>query len=154
VYFNSWDLPRIQKYVPYTFKQLGEPNTAVAGRNADPKPDDVVGYHSAMNPLTGEFKWKIPITGIPNAAGVLGTAGGLLFTGRPTGEFMALDEDTGETLWQFKTGSSINAPAITYTHKGRQYVTIQSGLGGSVVSRFVGDKVPRGGSVWTFALMQ
>ena len=35
VYFNSWDLPRIQKYVPYQFKQLGEPNTAVAGRNAD-----------------------------------------------------------------------------------------------------------------------
>ena len=82
------------------------------------KPGDVVGYHSAMNPLTGEFKWKVPITGIPNAASVLGTAGGLLFTGRPTGEFMALDEDTGETLWQFKTGSSINAPAITYTHKG------------------------------------
>jgi alcohol dehydrogenase (cytochrome c) len=152
VYFNSWDLPRIQKYVPYAFKQLGEPNTAVAGKNVTPKPDDVVGYHAAMNPLTGEFKWKIPITGIPNAASVLGTAGGVLFTGRPTGEFMALDEDTGEVLWQFKTGSSINAPAITYTHKGKQYVTVASGLGGSVVRRFVGDKVPIGSSVWTFAL--
>src|SRR5688500_13196464 len=29
VYFNSWDLPRTQKYIPYQFKQLGEPNTAV-----------------------------------------------------------------------------------------------------------------------------
>ena len=117
-----------------------------------PKPDDVVGYHAAMNPLTGEFKWKVPITGIPNAASVLGTAGGLLFTGRPTGEFMALDEDTGETLWQFKTGSSINAPAITYTHKGKQYVTVASGMGGSVIRRFIGDKVPTGSSVWTFAV--
>jgi alcohol dehydrogenase (cytochrome c) len=153
VYFNSWDLPRIQKYVPYTFKQLGEPNTAVAGRNPLPKPDDVVGHHSAMNPLTGEFKWKVPITGIPNGASVLGTAGGLLFTGRPTGEFMALDEDTGETLWQFKTGSSINAPAITYTHKGRQYVTIASGTGGSVIRRYIAGNVPTGSSVWTFALM-
>ena len=104
-------------------------------------------------PLTGEFKWKIPITDIPNAASVLGTGGGLLFTGRPTGELIALDEDTGQTLWQFKTGSSINAPAITYTHKGRQYVTVQSGLAGSVVTRFVGDSVPRGSAVWTFALM-
>ncbi|HKA44085.1 MAG TPA: PQQ-binding-like beta-propeller repeat protein, partial [Burkholderiales bacterium] len=42
VYFNSWDLPRIQKFVPYEFKQLGEPNTAVAGRNPEVKPDDVV----------------------------------------------------------------------------------------------------------------
>jgi alcohol dehydrogenase (cytochrome c) len=106
-----------------------------------------------MNPLTGEFKWKVPITGMPNAASVLGTAGGLLFTGKPTGEFMALDEETGETLWSFKTGSSINAPPITYTHKGRQYVTVQSGLGGSVITRIVGDKVPRGGAAWTFALM-
>ena len=111
-----------------------------------------MGYHAAMNPLTGEFKWKVPITGIPNAASVLGTAGGLLFTGRPTGEFMALDEDTGEMLWQFKTGSSINAPAITYTHKGKQYVTVASGLGGSVIRRFIGDKVPTGSAVWTFAL--
>lgn len=52
-----------------------------------------------------------------------------------------------------KTGSSINAPAITYTYQGQQYVTIQSGLGGSVVKRFVGDRVPTGGAVWTFTLM-
>jgi alcohol dehydrogenase (cytochrome c) len=153
VYFNSWDLPRVQQYVPYTFKQLGEPNTAVKGRNLAVKPDDVVGHHAAMNPLTGEFKWKVPITGIPNGASMLGTAGGLLFTGRPTGEFMALDEDTGETLWQFKTGSSINAPAITYTHMGRQYVTVASGTAGSVIKRYIGDKVSTGSSVWTFALM-
>jgi alcohol dehydrogenase (cytochrome c) len=152
VYFNSWDLPRTQRFVPYAFKQLGEPNTAVAAKNVEPKADDVVGYHSAMNPLTGEFKWKVPITGIPNAASVLGTAGGLLFTGRPTGEFMALDEETGAVLWEFKTGSSINAPAITYTHKGKQYVTVASGLGGSVVRRFVGNRVPTGSAVWTFAL--
>jgi alcohol dehydrogenase (cytochrome c) len=125
----------------------------VRGRNPVVKPDDVVGYHQAMDPLTGKMKWKVPITGIPNAASVLATGGGLLFTGRPTGEVIALDEDTGETLWQFKTGSSINAPAITYTRNGQQYVTVQSGLAGSVIRRFVGDRVPTGSSVWTFALM-
>jgi alcohol dehydrogenase (cytochrome c) len=70
------------------------------------------------------------------------------------GEFIALDQATGQTLWQFKTGSGINSPPITYTHKGRQYVTVLSGIGG-VLNRTmkVADKVPTGGSVWTFALM-
>jgi alcohol dehydrogenase (cytochrome c) len=84
---------------------------------------------------------------------MLATGGGLVFTGKLTGEFMALDQETGRALWQFKTGSSINSTAITYTHKGRQYVTIASGLGGGLANRYAGDKIPTGGSVWTFALM-
>jgi alcohol dehydrogenase (cytochrome c) len=84
---------------------------------------------------------------------MLATAGGLVFTGKLTGEFLALDQDTGKLLWQFQTSSSINSTAITYTHKGRQYVTVASGLGGILARRAIGDKVPTGGSMWTFALM-
>lgn len=84
---------------------------------------------------------------------MLATGGGVLFSGKPTGEFLALDEESGETLWQFKTGSSINSTAITYTHNGRQYVTVSSGLGGFLANRYAAGKVPTGGSVWTFALM-
>ena len=69
-----------------------------------------------------------------SSAGMLATDGGLLFTGKLTGEVIALDSDDGKQLWQFKTGSSINAPPITYTHKGQQYVTVLSGRGGSVAS--------------------
>ena len=61
---------------------------------------------------------------------MLATDGGLLFTGRLNGEFIALDQATGETLWKFKTGSGINSPPMTYTHNGRQYVTVLSGIGG------------------------
>ena len=68
-------------------------------------------------------------------------------------EVVALDEDTGNTLWQFKTGSSVNATPITFTHKGQQYISIASGLGGQLAGRIAGQKVPRGGSLWTFALM-
>ena len=85
--------------------------------------------------------------------GVL-TDGGLLFTGRLNGEFIALDQDSGKILWQFQMGSSINAPPITFTHKGVQYVTIASGLAGSLPRGQVGSKVPQGSSVWTFALMK
>jgi len=152
-YLNTWDLPRIQKFVPYKFNKRGEPNTATRGRNPVVKPGDVVGYHVAMDPLTGKFKWKIPITDVANSASLLATDGGLIFTGKPTGEFIALDEETGKQLWQFKTSSSINAPPITYTHKGVQYVTVASGLAGSLPRRQAAKLVPSGSSVWTFALM-
>ena len=107
-----------------------------------------------MNPLTGKTAWKIPLQDFGVSAGTLATDGGLLFTGKLTGEFIALDQDSGKQLWQFKTGSSIVAPPITYTHKGVQYVTVLSGRGGSVSGRAVGDSVPTGGSVYTFALMR
>ena len=152
-YINTWDLPRIQQFVPYTFKQLGEPNTATRGRAAPIKPGDVVGYQVAMDVVTGKFKWKHPVTDIPSAASLLVTDGGIVFTGKPTGEFIALDEETGKQLWQFKTTSSINAPPITYTHKGVQYVTVASGMGGSVIRRIVAPVVSSGSLVWTFALM-
>ena len=152
-YLNTWDLPRIQKFVPYKFEKLGEPNTATAGRPAVVKPGDVVGFHAAMDVVTGKFKWKIPITDIANSASLLVTDGGVIFTGKPTGEFIALDEETGKQLWQFKTSSSINAPPITYTHKGVQYVTVASGIAGSLPRGQAAALVPSGSSVWTFALM-
>src|SRR5262249_47371692 len=128
-------------------------STGVIARQPDIKPGDVVGYFIAMDPLTGEKKWQQPLVDLPSSAGMLVTGGGLVFTGKPTGELVGLDEDTGNTLWQFKTGSSVNAAPITFTHKGQQYVSVASGLGGGLATRFVGTKMPRGGSMWTFALM-
>jgi alcohol dehydrogenase (cytochrome c) len=88
---------------------------------------------------------------------MLATGGGLLFTGKTTGEFIALDVDTGKQLWQFQTGSGINAMPVTFTHKGRQYVTVLSGIGGLYWNQQrerLKDIVPQGGSVWTFALLK
>ena len=88
---------------------------------------------------------------------MLATGGGLLFTGKTTGEFIALDAENGKQLWQFQTGSGINAMPVTFTHNGRQYVTVLSGIGGLYWNQQrerLKDKVPQGGSVWTFALME
>jgi alcohol dehydrogenase (cytochrome c) len=153
VYASTWNLPRIQKLAPPQPQVIGASSTGAISRLPATKPGDVFGYFTAIDPLTGEKKWEVPLTDMPSSAGMLATGGGLVFTGKLTGEFVALDEKTGQTLWQFKTGSSINSTAITYTHKGRQYVTIASGLGGGLASRYAGGKVPTGGSVWTFALM-
>jgi alcohol dehydrogenase (cytochrome c) len=153
IYASTWNVPRIQQIAPEKAPVLGGASTGVHARFPEVHPGDVLGHFAAINPLTGEKKWEVPLTDLPSSAGMLATGGGLVFTGKLTGEFLALDEDTGKTLWQFKTGSSVNSTAITYTHKGRQYVTIASGLGGMLAPRYAARTVPTGGSVWTFALL-
>jgi alcohol dehydrogenase (cytochrome c) len=153
IYASTWNVPRLQQLAPPKPTVVGGVSTGVTARFPEPQPGDVLGHFAAINPLTGEKRWEVPLTDLPSSAGMLATGGGLLFTGKLSGEFLALDENTGKTLWQFKTGSSVNSTAITYTHKGRQYVTIASGLGGALATRYAASKVPAGGSVWTFALM-
>jgi alcohol dehydrogenase (cytochrome c) len=153
VYAAPWDEPRIQQLAPPHPTVIGENSTGVNARQPRVEPDQVVGYYVAFDPLTGQRKWEVPLAGVPSSAGMLATGGGLVFAGKLTGELLALDADTGKTLWQFQTSSGVNSTAITYTHKGRQYITVASGLGGILARRAIGDKVPTGGSLWTFALM-
>ena len=150
LYLNSWEIFRVMKFVDVKLV-VGQ---SYIGIETSSKIPEITGYHVAMNPLTGKTAWKIPLRDFAVSAGTLGTDGGLLFTGKLTGEVIALDQADGKQLWQFKTGSSINAPPITYTHKGQQYVTVLSGRGGSNPSRSAGAVIPTGGSVWTFALMR
>lgn len=153
IYLSTWEMPRIQKIAPPRPQVLGADATGVVGRTPAFKPGETVGYFTAMNPLTGEKKWQVPLIDLPGSAGTLATDGGLIFTGKLTGEFVALDDETGKTLWSFKTGSSVNGTAITYTYKGKQYVSVASGLGGGLARRWAAEKVPTGGSMWTFAVM-
>src|SRR3984885_9293545 len=120
VYAAPWDEARIQQLAPQRPQVIGESTTGVTARQPRIEPGQVVGYYIAMDPLTGERKWQVPLTDLPSSAGMLATGGGLGFTGKLTGEFLALDADTGKTLWQFKVSSSVNSTAITYTHKGQQ----------------------------------
>jgi alcohol dehydrogenase (cytochrome c) len=119
------------------------------------KPGDVVGHIEAIHPLTAQTKWRIPLHDFQIWSAILATGGGLLFNGKHTGEFFAMDAETGKTLWEYKTSSGVNSMPITWTHQGRQYVTVLSGLGGLYASRNpdLQKGVPLGGSVWTFALM-
>ena len=104
--------------------------------------------------MTGDIAWTNPVD-IPRLSGVLATDGGLLFTGRQTGEFEAIDAATGKTIWSFQTGSGIVGQPVAWEMDGRQYITVANG-GGAVYVLFSGDErlaaVPPGGSIWTFAL--
>ena len=154
LYANTMHHSRLVRFVPVDYKPgqryVGLENLPVPNRPVEP-----IAHVDAIDPLTGKQKWRTPIMDIPHYSAMLATAGGLLFTGKETGEFIAIDSDTGKTLWQFQTSSGINAQPITYTYKGKQYVSVQVGLGGVNVARMGAQlaNVPRGGSVWTFALV-
>jgi len=118
-----------------------------------PDPDPR-GYLKAIDPMTGQAKWQTGFKS-PNWAGTLVTAGGLVFTGTLTGEFLAADADTGNILWQFQTPSGIIGQPVTWETNGTQYVTITSGIGGTYARQPDPNlaHVPKGGVLLTFKLL-
>ena len=62
--------------------------------------EDVAGYISAIDPATGQEKWRFR-NEHPMTASVLATGGDLVFAGDPAGIFRAFNASTGELLWQF-----------------------------------------------------
>jgi len=154
LYANTNHEGRLYKHLPIGPFVKGERYQFIENL-AKPSEGEPIGHVDAIDPLTGQQKWRVPLTDFQNWSAMLATGSGLLFTGRETGEFVALDADTGKTLWQFQTSSGINAQPVTFTQNGRQYVTVLSGVGGLYwnIARQALKNVPQGGSVWTFALM-
>ena len=128
---NTMHRGGLYKHLPVTGPR-GRPALPVRREPARRRstPGDAIGHIDAIDPLTGKPNGARRSTDHPVWSAMLTTGGGLLFTGKETGEFIALDVDTGKKLWQFQTGSGINAQPITYTHNGKQYVTVLSGIGG------------------------
>jgi PQQ-dependent dehydrogenase (methanol/ethanol family) len=78
----------------------------------------------AIDPMTGDIRWSFPMRLGPAAAGVLGTAGGVVFASDPEGSLVALDARTGAKLWHYQTGGDIRSSPISYAVDGKQYVAI------------------------------
>ncbi|MEA3096593.1 MAG: hypothetical protein QOF74_833 [Caballeronia mineralivorans] len=98
----------------------------------------------AVNIDTGKIAWSFK-TAQPLIGGVLATAGGLVFNGEGNGLFRAFDAATGKKLWEFQCGAGVNAPAVSYTVRGKQYIAVAAG--GNTQLDF-----KRGNSVLVFAL--
>jgi alcohol dehydrogenase (cytochrome c) len=156
IYANTMHSARLYRHTPVQPFVAGTRYQFVENLPAPQPAGEPIAHVDAIEPLTATQRWRAPILDHPHWSAIVATGGGLLFTGKETGEFIAIDADTGKTLWQFQTGSGINAQPITYTYKGRQYVTVLSGIGGVYwnQAREQLKNVPQGGSVWTFALFQ
>ena len=50
-----------------------------------------------------------------------------MFLGQTDGTFAAYDARTLKEIWSFNVGSGINAPPITYSVNGKQYVAVLVG---------------------------
>jgi alcohol dehydrogenase (cytochrome c) len=156
LYANTFHEGRMYKHLEIKPHVVGQRYQFIENLPLTRAADQPVGHMEAIDPLTAQKKWRTPLMDFQIWSAMLATGGGLLFTGKETGEFIAVDADTGEIVWQFQTGSGINAMPVTYTHRGRQYVTVLSGIGGlywNIAREQLKDKVPQGGSVWTFALV-
>ena len=86
----------------------------------------------AIDPRTGDRRWEYRVQ--PQSwAGLLATAGDLVFGGSSDGYFYALDAVSGQELWHVSVGGQVRAAPMTYAVDGQQYVTIAVG---SVVYTF------------------
>jgi PQQ-dependent dehydrogenase (methanol/ethanol family) len=84
----------------------------------------------ALNIETGKIVWEVPQQGPAKAktwSGVLATAGGLVFYGKPNGGFEAVDERDGKMLWRFETNVRMKASPMTFEVRGKQYVAVAAG---------------------------
>jgi alcohol dehydrogenase (cytochrome c) len=85
----------------------------------------------AVDPATAQIQWRFDMVTTPSA-GLLATAGGLVFTGDKEGYLMAFDDRTGKVLWKFETGAPIVAPPISYAVDGKQHIAVAAG--GSILT--------------------
>jgi PQQ-dependent dehydrogenase (methanol/ethanol family) len=100
----------------------------------------VVARVSAWDPIRQKEVFRID-SGNGWNAGLLSTAGNLIFQGEASGEFAAYRADDGEHLWSAYVGTGIQAAPITFEVAGEQYVAVVGGWGGSL-GLFTGDPGP------------
>lgn len=80
----------------------------------------------ALDYRTGRVVWKHDWLVAGGPAGILTTAGNLLFTGHGS-YLIGFDATTGRTLWHAAMSSALSNGPITYVLDGRQYVAAGAG---------------------------
>jgi len=90
---------------------------------------DHLGNFIAWDAREGKIVWSNPEP-FSVWSGALATAGNVVFYGTLEGYLKAVNAETGEELYRFKTPSGIIGNVNTWEHDGKQYIGILSGLGG------------------------
>jgi quinohemoprotein ethanol dehydrogenase len=133
-----------------TSESWGEISSRLEGFEAVAK-ENVRTHLTAWDPVAARQAWRVDLgQGIP--AGVVATAGGLVFQGTTWGKMRAYSATTGATLWEHETGTGIMAPPITYEVDGEQYVAVIAGLGGSAGGHYLRFANSNQGRILAFKL--
>ena len=88
--------------------------------------DDASGSVKALDVRTGKVRWRFGLLS-PPWAGVMSTAGGLVFGGTSENNFYALDAETGESLWDFHAGAAARSNPMSFEVDGGQRVVMAAG---------------------------
>ncbi len=80
----------------------------------------------AFEPSTGALKWEHKLF-TPPWAGLLSTAGNLIFGSTNEGQVFALHAATGKALWKFQAGGAARSNPISYAVDGKQQVAVAMG---------------------------
>jgi len=111
-----------------------------------PGPGGHRGEFSAWDPVAAQKRWSVK-ENFPVWSGALATAGGVVFYGTMDGVFKALDANSGEVLWSFRTSSGIIGQPVSYRGAdGKQYIAVLSGVGGWAGTIVSGEIDARDGS--------
>ena len=99
-------------------------------KTARPAEDPGKKYLRAIEIDTGKIAWEVPQVGPVDGkrvAGILGTAGGLIFHGDPSGYLVAVHERDGKLLWRIPLNATIKTSPMTYSVGGKQFVALAAG---------------------------
>jgi PQQ-dependent dehydrogenase (methanol/ethanol family) len=99
-------------------------------KTARPPLDPGKKYLRALDIETGKIVWEIPQEGPTDGkrvAGVLGTAGGLLFYGDASGYFVAADERDGTILWRVPLNAVIKTSPVSFAAGGQLFIALAAG---------------------------
>ncbi len=80
----------------------------------------------AVDVKTGKVKWSHPWEG-GSRAGLLSTAGNLVFSGGASNDLVALNATTGDALWHAGLNASVANAPITVEIDGKQYIIVGAG---------------------------
>jgi alcohol dehydrogenase (cytochrome c) len=101
-------------------------NKGKFGGGAGSGNERITSSFTILDPGSGEIKKRVELP-YPNSSGVLSTAGGIVVTALLDGSVIAFDDETLDVLWRINLGSGFNAPPMTYSVNGKQYIAVASG---------------------------
>ena len=114
---------------------------------------DQLGAIHAISAETGKTTWLHEQRAA--TLSLVATGGGLIFGGDAHGRFKAMDQVTGEVLWEINLGSPVSGFPISYEVGGRQYIVASTGPAATTPSfnNLTPEAQPsNGNNIFVFAL--